>query len=121
MNRVDLIGRMVADPEVRYTSGNDPMAVCKFTLAVSRKARDKSDFIPCVAFRMVAELMEKYVHKGDRIGISGHIQTGSYENKEGRRIYTVEVITDDLYFLETKRKQDDIPAGYQAMEDDMPF
>ena len=107
MNNVQLIGRTTKEIDVRYTSGQQ-MAVAKFTVAVNRRGRDKgSDFISCVAFGRTAETLEKYVHKGHRIGISGHIQTGSYE-KDGHRVYTTDVIVDEFDFLEPK-----LPDAYE--------
>ena len=98
MNKVILIGRMTKDAEVRYTQQKNT-AVANLTLAVDRKTeKDKTDFINCVAWGKVAELIEKYVSKGDRLGIVGHIQTGSYE-KDGKKVYTTEVFVEELEFL----------------------
>lgn len=123
MNKVSLTGRTTKDIETKYTTGNKPLAVAKFTLAVNRRKKDEADFISCTAFGKTAEVMEKYVKKGNRIGVVGHIQTGSYE-KDGRRIYTSDVIVDEMEFLESKNKSDsddDIPSGFEAVDDDMPF
>jgi single-strand DNA-binding protein len=107
MNRVLLIGRTTRDPEIRYASGNESMCIARFTLAVDRRRTNadgqrEADFISCAAFGKIAELMEKCVKKGMRIAVGGHIQTGSYTNKDGTRVYTTEVIIDDLEFLEYK-------------------
>lgn len=124
MNKVQLIGRITRPVEIRYTTGGEPLAVSKFTLAVTRRKKDEADFISCTAFGRTAEVMEKYVKKGHRIGIVGHIQTGSYE-KDERRIYTTDVIVDEMEFLEPKAQKktdEDIPSGFEAVDDDeMPF
>ncbi len=108
MNRVILMGRLTRDPEVRYTQGSDPMAVARYTLAVNRRTRKEdgsqdADFINIVAFRKAGEFAEKYFRKGMRVLVSGCIQTGSYTNREGRRIYTTDVIVDEQEFADVKR------------------
>lgn len=129
MNKVVLIGRLARDPETRYTQ--DQKAVTRFTLAVSRiKKDDPADFISCVAFGTTAQLIERYVKKGNRLAVEGHINTGSYE-KDGRKIYTTDVIVDRMEFIsslkETDSAQPDAPAqtpeqaGFAAMDDDIPF
>lgn len=101
MNRVVLMGRLTKDPELRYTQGEQPMAVGRFSLAVDRRGRDKgTDFISCVAFGKTAEFIEKYFGRGSRILLEGHIQTGSYDNKDGNRVYTTDVIVDAVEFCE---------------------
>lgn len=100
-NTVTLIGRMTKDPEVRYT--NEQKAVCRFTLAVDRRNRQKeTDFVSCVAFGSVAELLERYVGKGCRIVLKGSIRTGSYENREGQKVYTTDVAAEDLSIIDFK-------------------
>ncbi len=96
MNTVKLMGRLTADPKITYTQGNEPMAIARYTLAVDRpkkKGADKAetDFIQCVAFGKIGEFAEKYLKKGNPIIVDGSIQTGSYTNKEGVKIYTTEV------------------------------
>lgn len=108
MNRVILMGRLTRDPEVRYTQGSDPMAVARYTLAVNRRTRkedgsQEADFINIVAFRKAGEFAEKYFRKGMRVLVSGCIQTGSYTNREGQRIYTTDVIVDEQEFADVKR------------------
>ena len=109
MNRVILMGRLTRDPEVRYTQGNEPMAVARYTLAVDRRVRRQdgneqtADFINIVAFRKAGEFAEKYFRQGMRVLVAGRIQTGSYTNKDGQRIYTTDVIVDEQEFADAKR------------------
>lgn len=111
MNSVQLIGRMTRNPEVRYTGQG--MAHARFTLAVDRRFKkdgEKSaDFISCVAFGKTAEFIEKYFHKGTKMGMQGRIQTASYTNQEGNTIYTTDVICENIEFVESKK--DDQAAG----------
>ena len=103
MNNVQLIGRITKDIELRQTASGT--AVTRFTVAVDRRKKDTgTDFVRCSAFGKTAELMEKYVSKGDRLGVVGHIKTGSYE-RDGQKVYTVDVIAESVEFLEP-RKQD---------------
>lgn len=127
MNNVSLIGRLARDPEARYTENN--MCIVKFTLAVSRmKKDDGADFIRCTAFGKTAETIEKFMHKGSQMALTGHIQTGSYE-KDGQTVYTTDVITDRFYFVGSGKKAEadaepDAPSddfsGFDVM-DDIPF
>ena len=104
MNRVELIGRLARDPELRYTSGKDPLAVTRFTLAVDRAGKsDEADFIQVTVFGGTAEFVEKYFMKGLRVGVAGRIQTGSYEDKDGKTVYTTEVIGEQVEFADGKR------------------
>lgn len=119
MNSVVLMGRLTRDPEVRYSQGDQPMAIARYTLAVDRRrGRNNSsdeqtaDFIPCVAFGRAGEFAEKYFRKGIKICVSGRIQTGSYTNKEGQRVYTTEVIVDNQEFAESRNS--DSSAGYNG-------
>ena len=100
------MGRLTADPEVRYSQGQNPTAVAKYTLAVERRfKRDgepTADFIRCVVFGKPAEFTEKYFRKGTKICISGGIQTGSYTNRDGQKIYTTDVIVEEQDFAESK-------------------
>ena len=108
MNKVILMGRLTRDPEVRYSSGERSMAIARYTLAVDRRGRrsegseQTADFIPCVAFDKSGEFAEKYFRQGMRVLISGRIQTGSYTNKEGQKVYTTEVIIDTQEFADSK-------------------
>lgn len=112
INRVVLVGRLTKDPELRYTSSNIPVA--KFTLAVNRTfagptGEREADFIQCVIWRKQAENITRFVRKGSLVGVEGRIQTGSYEDKDGIRKYTTEVVCDSVQFLEPKSQQD---TGY---------
>ncbi|MDO5331512.1 MAG: single-stranded DNA-binding protein [Bacillota bacterium] len=116
MNSVALIGRLTRDPEVRYSTGGSQMAIAKFTIAVDRERTTKdgeqsADFIGITCFGKTAELVEKYMGKGRLVGITGRIQTGSYE-KDGRKVYTTDVIADRVQFLD--RGQTSGSANYQS-------
>lgn len=119
MNRVILMGRLTRDPEVRYSSGERSMAIARYTLAVDRgfKRGDSyeqtADFIPCIAFDKAGEFAEKYFRQGMRVLISGRIQTGSYTNKEGQKVYTTEVIIETQEFADSKGASDN-GGGYQG-------
>lgn len=106
MNKVNLIGRIVRDPEVRYSQGATSMAVAKYTLAVDRRFKKDgeptADFINCIAFGKLGEFAEKYLKKGVKIAVSGRIQTGSYTNKDGNKVYTTDVIVEEQEFCESK-------------------
>lgn len=106
MNKVELIGRLTRDPDIRRSQSENNMTISRFSLAVDRKSKKNSeqtaDFINCIAFGSIAEVTEKYVFKGNKIAVIGHIRTGSYKNKDGNNIYTTEVIVDELEFLEKK-------------------
>lgn len=107
MNKVILMGRLTRDPEVRYSQGENAMAVARYVLAVDRKYNrnndeQSADFINCVAFGRNGEFAEKYLRKGTKIVVVGHIQTGSYTNKDGIRVYTTDVIVDEHEFAESK-------------------
>ena len=95
MNKVILMGRLTRDPEVRYSQGEQSTAVARYTLAVDRRGRNQensADFIACVAFGKAAEFAERYLHKGTKIVLTGRIQTGSYTNKDGQRVYTTDIV-----------------------------
>lgn len=104
MNNVQLVGRFTRDPDVRYTDGG--MSIARFTLAIDRRtkkdAEQTADFISCVAFGKTAEFIEKYFFQGNRMGLVGRIQTGSYVNKDGVKVYTTDVIADNVEFVESK-------------------
>lgn len=106
MNKVILMGRVVREPDVRYSQGEKPMAVAKFTLAVDRKFKkdgeQNADFISCTAFGKVAEVIEKYVTKGTKIIVEGRWQTGSYKNKDGATVYTNDCMVENIEFCESK-------------------
>ena len=108
MNKAVLVGRLTRDPEVRYSQGEQPMAIARYSLAVDRRFNRNSqdgqtaDFINCVAFGRNGEFAEKYLHKGTKILAEGRIQTGSYTNKDGQKIYTTDVVVEDQEFAESK-------------------
>ena len=107
MNKVILMGRLTKDPEVRYSQGDNAMAIARYTIAVDRRFNRNSDeatadFIGCVAFGKAGEFAEKYFRKGTKVAISGRIQTGSYTNKEGVKVYTTDVVVEDQEFAESK-------------------
>lgn len=117
MNKVVLMGRLTRDPEVRYTQGENQMAIARYTLAVDRRYNrgndeNTADFIPCVAFGKAGEFAEKYFRKGTKIAVSGRIQTGSYTNKDGVKVYTTEVIVDDQEFAESKSNSSNSDGNY---------
>lgn len=106
MNKVILIGRLTRDPEVRYSQGETSMAIARYTLAVDRRGRregeQSADFISCKAFGKAGEWAEKWLRKGIKIAITGRIQTGSYTNNEGQKVYTTDVIIEEQEFAESK-------------------
>lgn len=106
MNKVILIGRLTREPEVRYSAGENATAIARYTLAVDRKYKQEgqqnADFIQCIAFGKSAEFAEKYFRKGMKIAITGRIQTGSYTNKEGQKVYTTDVVIEEQEFAESK-------------------
>ena len=108
MNKVILMGRLTRDPEVRYSQGENAMAIARYSLAVDRRfSRNNqdgqtADFINCVAFGRNGEFAEKYLKKGTKIAVTGRIQTGSYTNKDGQKVYTTEVVVEDHEFAESK-------------------
>ncbi len=106
MNKVILIGRLTRDPDIRYSQGENSTAVARYTLAVDRRFRrdgeQSADFISCVAFGRAAEFAEKYFHQGIKIAITGRIQTGSYTNRDGVKVYTTDVIVEEQEFAESK-------------------
>ena len=111
MNKVNLIGRLTYDPEVRYTQGDQPMCIASYRLAVERRGKkvegqQNADFISIKAFGKGGEFAEKYLHKGMKVAVSGHIQTGSYTRQDGQKVYTTDVIADEQEFCESKAAND---------------
>ena len=106
MNKVILMGRLTRDPEVRYSSGENALAIARYTLAVDRRFHKdneaSADFIACVAFGKGGEFAEKYLRQGTKVVVTGRIQTGSYTNREGQKVYTTEVVVEDQEFAESK-------------------
>jgi len=134
MNVTVLVGRLTKDPELRYIPQTET-AVCSFTLAVDRpQSKEKTaDFIRIITFGKTAELCEKYIGKGRLVGVTGRIQTGSYKDKDGKTVYTIEVYADRVEFLDRGEKTElqernfkaedenqDIPSGFAYVEDDEP-
>lgn len=148
MNHVCLLGRLTKDPEVRY---NSDMAIARFSIAIDRPSRDgekKADFPNVIVFGKQAENCEKYLHKGQRAAVEGRIQTGSYERQDGSRVYTTDVVANRVEFIDWKTddlseensandkqyqnsknnaeserqsRTDDVPSGFEALDDDIPF
>lgn len=106
MNKVILMGRLARDPDIRYSQGENAMAIARYTLAVNRRTgrngEESADFISCVAFGKSAEFAEKYLHKGTKIAVCGRIQTGSYTNRDGQKVYTTDVVVEEQEFAESK-------------------
>lgn len=107
MNKVQLVGRLTRDPEIRYSQGENATATARFSVAVNRRFKNSegnydADFINCVSFGKSAEFVEKYFKKGMAIGLTGRIQTGSYTNKDGQKVYTTDVVVEETEFVESK-------------------
>ena len=106
MNKVILMGRLTRDPEVRYSQGEQATAIARYTLAVDRRFKrdgdQTADFIGCVAFGKLGEFAEKYLRKGTKVVVTGRIQTGSYTNKDGQKLYTTDVVVEECEFAESK-------------------
>ena len=116
MNKVILSGRLTRDPDVRQTSGENPTAVARYTLAVDRRFKKDgeqgADFIPCIVFGKGAEFTDKYLRQGTKMIVIGHLQTGSYTNKDGVKVYTTEVVVEDQEFAESKNAAGGNEGGY---------
>ncbi len=117
MNVVALVGRLTRDPDIRQSQGENPTVVARYTLAVDRRynrngnADQTADFISMVSFGKTAEFIEKYVHKGTKICVRGRIQTGSYTNKDGQKVYTTDVVGEDVEFAESKKASEGYDGG----------
>ena len=124
MNKVILMGRLTRDPDVRYSQGENSMCIARYTIAVDRRGRrdnnsdaQTADFISCVAFGRTGEFAEKYLKKGTKICVTGRIQTGSYTNKDGQKVYTTDVVVEEHEFAESRNAQGSNPGfngGNQA-------
>lgn len=132
MNKVILMGRLTRDPDIRYSQGENATAVARYALAVNRSFKREgepdADFINCVAFGRAAEFAEKYFKKGSRILISGRIQTGSYTDRDGRKVYTTDVIVETQEFTESKqqeKREETSPDGFMnipdGIDEQLPF
>lgn len=134
MNKVILMGRLTRDPEIRYSQGaNGTMAVARYTMAVDRRnGNNEADFINCVAFGKLGEFAEKYLRKGVKLLVEGRIQTGSYTNKDGQKVYTTDVVVENQEFAESKTNavqtsaantapaSDGIGDGFMSLDGTMP-
>lgn len=128
MNKVVLMGRLTRDPEIRYSQGENSSAVARYTLAVDRRFKrqgdtETADFISCVSFGRTAEFAEKYLKQGTKVGAVGRIQTGSYVNRDGNKVYTTDVVVEELEFAESKNASAagaGNAGGYQAPQPDRP-
>ena len=125
MNKVILMGRLTRDPEIRYSAGENQTAVARYTLAVDRRFRRQgdeqtADFINCVVFGRGAEFAERYLHQGTKIVATGRIQTGSYTNKDGNRVYTTDVVVEEQEFAESKSSGDNGAAYYPPKQTPPP-
>ncbi len=122
MNKVILIGRCTRDPEVRYSQGENATAVARYALAVDRQFKkdgdQSADFINCIAFGKRGEFAEKYLRKGTKIAVVGRIQTGSYTNKDGQKVYTTDVIVDEHEFVESKAASQNNGSGSTPVSSD---
>lgn len=129
MNKIILMGRLTKDPEIRYTQSDRPLAIARYTLAVNRrfKGEQEADFIPCVAFGKQGEFAEKYLSKGQLITVVGRLQVRNWEDKDGNKRTTTEVVVEENYFAESKKdsgKADEPKEEfYEADEEDLdlPF
>ena len=127
MNKVILVGRLTRDAEVRYSQGENAMAVARFTLAVDRRVRrdnaggdQTADFTSCVAFGRTAEFLERFGRKGVKFVLEGRIQTGSYTNREGQKVYTTDVVAENVEFAESKNASGNSGGGYAPMDRPTP-
>lgn len=118
MNKVILMGRLTRDPDVRYSQGANATAIARFNLAVNRRFKrdgeQNADFISCVAFGKSAEFAEKYLKQGTKIALTGRIQTGSYTNKDGQKVYTTDVVIEEMEFAESKTSASGSSGNTQA-------
>lgn len=120
MNKVILMGRLTREPEIRYSQGDNAMAIARYTLAVNRRFKrdgeQAADFINCVSFGKIAEFAEKYLHQGTKIVVAGRIQTGSYTNKDNQKVYTTDVVIEECEFAESKSSSTGEPQGRPTPE-----
>jgi len=123
MNKVVLMGRLTRDPEIRYSQGEKSTAIGRYTLAVDRRFKREGeqnvDFINCISFGKAAEFAEKYLHKGTKIAVFGRIQTGSYTNKDGVKVYTTDVVVEEQEFAESKSSSNQ--SGQNNNSGDSPY
>lgn len=105
LNKVCLMGRLTRDPEQRYSQSENPIAITKYSLAVARAKKGETDFINIIAFGKAAEFAAQYFKKGQLVAVCGRIQTGSYTNKDGAKVYTTDIVADEQFFAESKNSQ----------------
>ena len=124
MNKVILIGRLTRDPDVRYSQAEESVAVARYTLAVNRRfhrdGEQAADFVSCVAFGKQGEFAEKYLRQGIKIAITGRIQTGSYTNRDGQKVYTTDVIIESQEFVESKKAVEEREAAEYGGRQEVP-
>lgn len=124
MNKVILMGRLTRDPEIRYSQGENSLAIARYTLAVDRRFKrsgdQDADFINCVTFGKSAEFAERYLKQGTKIAVTGRIQTGSYTNKDGQKVYTTEVVVEEQEFAESKSASAESGSNYQQSQRPAP-
>jgi len=125
MNKVIICGRLTRDPDVRYTQGQDQMCIARYTVAVDRRGAKEggqtADFISCTAFRKAGEFAEKYLRQGTKVIVVGHLQTGSYTDRDGRKVYTTDVVVEETEFAESKKASEgrgESPAREPAADPD---
>lgn len=125
MNKVILTGRLTRNPDIRYSQGETTLTIARFTLAVDRRFKKDgepaADFISCVAFGKQAEFVERYLHQGSKILAEGRIQTGSYTNKDGQKVYTTDVMLESIEFCESKKQETDESGFMSVQNGDIPF
>ena len=133
MNKIILLGRLTRDPEVRYTQGDNSMAIAKFSLAVNRRFKKENepeaDFFNCTAFGKQAEFVEKYLKQGTKILLSGRIQNDNYTNKEGQKVYSIQIMVEEIEFAESKNNSTSEPSqsndGFMnipdGLQEELPF
>lgn len=137
MNKVILMGNLTRDPEIRYSQGENPLAIVRFSIAVNRRfardGEDDTDFFNCVTFGKQAEFVEKYFHKGSRMLLSGRVQNDNYTNNNGEKVYSVQIIAEEIEFGERKNSEssngnapmkpsnDDFMQIPDGVEDELPF
>ena len=130
LNKVILMGRLIRDPEVRYTQGAEPMAIARYSLAVERRFKregePKADFIPCVAFGKQGEFAERYFRKGQLVSVAGRLQVRNWDDNEGKKRVTTEVVIEEQYFAESKKddqgtvkEKNKAPEGFSQIDEDI--
>lgn len=122
MNKIILMGRLTRDPEISYVQGDEPFAIARYSIAVDRRFKGKSgeqeaDFFNCTTFGKQAEFVQKYLKKGTKIALAGRLQNNNYTNKDGQKVYSVQIITEEIEFAESKTAEAEKGEKAQANED----